>query len=78
MLEVILPFTVVLGPIYVLILASSICFVISPISFIDISVNMDKPSLTLGFILSPFSDVLGAVWPLLLPITVSEAAFPLP
>jgi hypothetical protein len=77
MLEVVLPLTIVLSTVDMLIFTYTIGLVISPISFINVSINMNESALALCLILSPFSNVLSSIGPLLLPITISEAALPL-
>ena len=77
MLQVILPHALVLGTINVLVNAATIGLVIGPISVIDISIDMNKATLTMSPILTPFTAIPGSVVPRLLTEAVSEASLPL-
>lgn len=51
--------------------------VIRPKTVINIAVNVDELSLTMGSIFTPLARIFGAIRPNLLPVAISESAFPL-
>lgn len=77
MLQVIFPKALILGSIHVLVDTTAIGLVICPVAVIDIAIDMDKATFTMGSILSPLSTVLGSVIPSLLAEPISESTLPL-
>ena len=77
MLQVVFPHALVLGTVHVLVDTAAVGFVVSPISIIDVAVNMNKTAFSMSTILSPLTAVLGPIIPRLLAEAVSETAFPL-
>ena len=57
--------------------AITVCLVVGPLSFVDISVCMHKSSLAECLVVPPISHVLGSVCPLLSAVSVSKVALPL-
>ena len=77
MLQVVFPHALVLGTIHVLVDTSAVGFVISPISIVDVAVDMNKTAFAMSTILSPLTAIPGPIVPRLLTEAVTEAAFPL-
>ena len=77
MLQVVLPHALVLGPIHVLVNTATVGLVVSPVSIIDVPINMDKAALTMGPILTPLTAVSGSIVPRLLAHAIPEATLPL-
>ena len=77
-LKVVLPLTLILGPVHVHVDTGSVGFVIGPETIIDVTVDMDELTLAMGTVLPPVTDVFGAIRRSLLAEAVSEAALPLP
>ena len=77
MLQVVFPHALVLGTVHVLVDTAAVGFVVSPISIVDVAVDMNKTAFAMSTILSPLTTVLGPIVPRLLTEAVTEAAFPL-
>jgi hypothetical protein len=56
----------------------TICFVVDPISFIDVPVDVYELSISMSSIVTPESFIACAVWPDLDAKTITEATNPLP
>jgi hypothetical protein len=76
-LQVILPLSFILSSVNMLVNTIAVGFVICPEAVVDVSIYMDELSLTMGSVLSPLTNVLSTVWPLLLSKSISKATFPL-
>ena len=76
MLQIIFPFSLVHSSVDVPVSARAICFIVGPESIINVSIYMYKFPLSMGPIFFPFTNVSCAIWPVLLPKTVTEPAFP--
>ena len=55
----------------------SLCFIIYPMTFIDITISMDQLSLSVCFIVSPLSFVSGTIRPKLCSYSISHVIEPL-
>ena len=77
MLQVVFPHALVLGSVHMLVDTAAVGFVVSPISIVDVAVDMNKTTLSMSTILSPLTAVLGPIVPRLLTEAVTETAFPL-
>ena len=58
--------------------SETISFVIDPVPVIDISINMDELSFSVGSVVFPLAFVLSTIWPLLNTVAVSKTTNPLP
>ena len=76
-LEVILPFAVVGGPVVVPVLTPTVGLVLLPLSFILITIHVRKLALPLSSVVHPLSFVLGSVRPHLRSHSVPEPSLPL-
>lgn len=56
--------------------AVAICFVVNPVSFINVAVDMNELALTMCTVIFPITLITGTVRPDLLTKTVSEATDP--
>lgn len=54
----------------------SICFIVFPLSFINVSVYMHKFSFSISLIIFPISLIFCSIWPNLLAISLSVGTFP--
>ena len=77
MLKVIFPHSLVLGTVYMLVYTTSVCFIVSPIAIIDVSVYMDEATLAVSPVFPPFARVFCSVTPSLLTEAISESSLPL-
>jgi hypothetical protein len=55
----------------------SVGFVIDPIAIVNISINMDELSFSMGSIVLPLPLVLRTIWPLLNSVPISKSTNPL-
>jgi hypothetical protein len=55
MLQIIFPFSLITGSIYMDIGSETVCFVKLPFTFEDIAINMIKLAFTMGFVVLPFA-----------------------
>ena len=77
MLQVVLPHALVLRTIHVLVDSASISFIVSPVSIIDVTVNMNESTLAMSSVFSPLARVLGTITPSLLSEAIAETTLPL-
>ncbi len=78
MLEVLLPLTLVPGPIHMDVDALAVCLIIDPISLVNIPIDVGELSKPVGPVVLPVAFVAGAVRPDLFTVAISEATNPLP
>lgn len=76
-LQVVLPLAFVLGAVHVDVDSLSVRFVIHPVAFVYVSVNVSELAEPVSPIVLPVSFVTGAIGPDLLSIAITEAAHPL-
>jgi hypothetical protein len=57
--------------------ANSICPIVSPHTFICVTIDMCEFTITMSFTFTPVTYVDCTIRPFLLPITISKATFPL-
>lgn len=55
----------------------AISFIIDPIAFVDITINVGELSFTVGTIILPLTFIACAIWPLLFSVSISKTANPL-
>jgi len=77
MLQIVLPFSFVHSAIYMLVNPCAIRFVVSPVTIVNVSINVDKLAFSMSTIFSPLSHVLSSIRPGLLAETITETSFPL-
>jgi len=56
----------------------SIGFIVDPVTFIDISINMYEFSMTMSPVVFPLSFVASTIRPYLDPISITKTTYPLP
>ena len=76
MLQIVLPFSIVLCSVDVLVHTTPVGLVIGPLALVDVTIDMREPSDASGAVLAPLPDEFGSVWPSLFSKAVSEASFP--
>ena len=57
------PVTDVASAVHMLISPSALCFVLNPLSFVDVTVTMDKPATAVSLVVLPVANVLASVLP---------------
>ena len=76
MLQVIFPEALVHSSIDMRINAKAICFVVSPLAFVSVTIDMCELSLAIGLVVYPASCIACAIWPPLRALTISKASLP--
>jgi hypothetical protein len=76
-LEVLSPVSFVTSSVLMGVNSISVGFIVSPVSFEDVAINMPKLAFSLCFVQAPSAFVFSPVWPYLNPLAVSHVAFPL-
>jgi hypothetical protein len=56
---------------------AAIGFIVGPVAVINVTIDVDKATLSMSSVFTPFTRVLSAVTPGLLAETIAEATFPL-
>merc|ERR1719174_1301183 len=77
MLPVLLPLSLVLGPIYVRVGAFPMCLVLSPSAFVNIAIGMLKSALTFCLVVLPLTHIPRTIRPNLSALTITLLAYPL-
>lgn len=58
MLFVVLPITVIVGTVSMIIDTFSVCLIVNPFAFVDISVSVVECAISVGFVVYPEADIL--------------------
>ena len=61
MLEIILPETLVLSSVHMLVDTPSIGFVVGPVAVIDVAIDVNESTFTVGSVLTPLAAVFGPI-----------------
>ena len=77
MLQVIFPFSFILGTIHMLINSEAISFIVCPKTIINISIYMYESSFSMSSVFSPLPNIFCTIWPSLFSKAISEPTFPL-
>ena len=77
MLQIIFPHALVLCPIHMFVDSTAIRLIVRPVAIVDISINVDESTFSMGSVLTPLTTVLGPVIPSLFAETIAEATLPL-
>ena len=72
-LAILFPVSDIFSSVKMLISATSLSFVIEPVTLIDVTIPMDESTFTVGLVIFPVADVLTAVLPDLGSLTLSVA-----
>ena len=76
-LQVVLPLPLITGSVHVNVGTESICLVIDPITFVYVSIDVDKFAMPMSSVIAPLALVAGAIRPHLHSVAVTETADPL-
>lgn len=78
MLEILTPLSFIPSSIYMCVNSLTIRFIFLPLPLINVTVDMEKFTITTSLIFLPLTLVLGSIWPLLNSKSVPHIANPLP
>jgi len=54
----------------------AISFIVDPVTIVNVAINVDELSFTMGSVVLPVSIVERTIWPFLLTVAISEASNP--